>query len=101
MSTAMLINGHTEPGKRDELYELYVDHVVPHVAQDDAITAIVWSADRDNADAYTLFEVFADGAEGPSVMQSDWFKSYMQLAAPLAAQPPEVRMLSPRWTKGI
>jgi quinol monooxygenase YgiN len=95
-ATAMLINGRTKPGKREELYELYVEHVVPHVASDGAIEAVVWSADRDDADAYTLFEVFADGSAGPNVMQSDWFKAYMRLAAPLAAAPPDVRMLSPR-----
>ncbi len=99
--TAISISGRTKPGKREELYELYVAHVVPHLAQEDAVSAVVWSADRDDADAYHLFELFAEGAAAPSLMQSDWFRAYFELAAPLAAAPPEVQRLDPRWTKGI
>jgi quinol monooxygenase YgiN len=99
-STAMLISGRAKPGKRDELYALYAERVVPHVERDNSIEMVVWSADRDDPDSYMLFEVFADGA-GPNAMQSDWFQEYMRLASPLMAAPVEVHRLAPRWTKGV
>jgi quinol monooxygenase YgiN len=98
--TAVSIAGRAKPGKRDELYALYAERVVPHVEHDDSIEALIWSADRDDPDSYVLFEIFADGA-GPSAMQSDWFQEYMQLTSSLVAAPAEVRRLAPRWTKGI
>jgi quinol monooxygenase YgiN len=100
-TTAMLISGRTKPGKRDELYALYAEHAVPHVEQEASIPTVVWSTDRDDPDAYALFEIFADGTAGPRAMQSEWFQAYLQLAAPLASAPAEVRRLEPRWTKGI
>jgi quinol monooxygenase YgiN len=100
-STALLISGRTKPGKRDELYQLYLEHVTPRVADDPTIETVVWSIDRDDEDAYHLFETFAEGGSPASVTQSDWFKAYMQQATPLAAAPPAVHILEPRWTKGI
>lgn len=101
MAAAILITGRTKPGKRDELYALYREHVVPHVAASDAIATVVWSADRDDEDTYHLFEVFSEGSDVRDLTEAEWFKTYMALAAPLAAAPPETRRLDPRWTKGV
>lgn len=98
--TALLVSGRTRSGERDALYALYVEHVVPHIEQAAEVQSVVWSADREDADAYHLFEVFEDGADHRAVLESDWFRAYMKLAAPLAAEPPMVRLLDARWIKG-
>jgi quinol monooxygenase YgiN len=100
-ATGILISGRAKAGKRDALYSLYLEHVVPHLEASDNVETVVWSADRDDDDAYHLLEIFKSAGDQQSVLGSDWFRAYMALAAPLAAEPPVVHSLETRWTKGI
>lgn len=98
---ALLISGRAKPGRRDALFALYLEHVVPHVSEAVEFRMVAWSADRDDEDAYHLFEIFEAGTDSGSAINSDWFQRYVELAEPLTAEPPEVHRLETRWTKGI
>jgi quinol monooxygenase YgiN len=98
---ALLISGRAKPGQRDALYTLYVEHVVPHLAEASAVRSVAWSADRDDHDAYHLFEIFETGSDHRSIVDSDWFQEYTKLAEPLVAEAAKVHRLETRWTKGI
>jgi hypothetical protein len=100
-ATGILISGRTKAGLRDSLYSLYLDQVVPHLKESDDVETVIWSADRDDEDAYHLLEIFREGSDQHTMLRSNWFRIYMALAAPLAAEPPVVHALETRWTKGL
>jgi quinol monooxygenase YgiN len=99
--TALLISGRAKPGKRDALYALYLEQVAPHISATDAVRMVAWSADRDDEDAYHLFEIFSDEADTGSIVESDWFQNYARLAEELVAGFSALQRLETRWTKGL
>jgi quinol monooxygenase YgiN len=100
-STAILVSGRAKEGQRDAIYALYCEHVVPHVAADDRLRAVVWSDDDDDPDVWHLVEVFREGSSHRQLLGAPWFQAYVEHAAPLAAEPATVRLLTTRWMRGI
>ena len=98
---AMFISSRARPGKRDELYALYREHLAPRAEANPAQETVVWCADNDDEDAFMLFEVYNDPAAPGENAGADWFAEYMAAAAQLMAGEPKVAMATPRWWKGL
>ena len=98
---AMIIKTKAQPGKRDELFELYNQMLVPRAEENDAQEVVVWSADQHDPDTFYLFEIYSDGEAMGANAAAPWFAEYMAQAGPLLAGEPEVGMATPRWSKGI
>ena len=97
---ALLITGRAKPGKRAEVFELYMKHAAPRVSAEEGIELVTWSEDGQDADRYVIFEVLAANLYG-KITQSDWFKEYGRAASELQAEPPSVQRLTPLFAKGI
>lgn len=98
---AMVIRSTAQPGKRDELFELYQRHLAPRAEANDAQEVVVWCADQQDPDVFVLFELYRDAEALGANAGADWFAAYMQEAMPLLAGEPQVTMAAPRWTTGI
>lgn len=97
----MVIRSTAQPGKRDALYELYLDHLAPRAAANDAQEVVVWCADQQDPDVFVLFELYRDAEALGANAGADWFTEYMQAAMPLLAGEPQVTMATPMWSTGV
>ena len=99
-SVATIVSGRTKPGKRDELYKLFEQHLAPRATKNDAQKVVVWMADNNDPQAFHLFEIYHDAAAMEANSKADWFWAYMSQAGPLLDGQPEMKLAAPRWTKG-
>jgi quinol monooxygenase YgiN len=98
---AMVITSRAAPGKRDELYQLYQQHLAPRAEANPAQEVVVWCADRQDDDVFVLFEIYRDEASLGANAQADWFAEYMAAAMPLLAGEPQIVMATPQWSTGL
>lgn len=98
---AMFISGKAQPGKRDEVYELFVQHLAPAAEANAAQEIVVWCRDQQDPDAFHLFEMYTNGEALGANAQSQPFADYMAAAGPLLAEEPRVGMTTPAWSKGL
>jgi quinol monooxygenase YgiN len=98
---AMIITSTAVSGKRDELFDLYLEHLAPRAEENPRQEVVVWCADQQNPDVFHLFEIYADGETLGANAQAPWFADYMAVAMPLLAGEPSVSMAEPRWSSGL
>ncbi len=98
---AMIIKTKSQPGKRDELFELYTELLAPRAEDNPDQQVVVWCADQADPDAFTLFELYTNMEAMGANAQASWFADYMAKAGPLLGGEPEVSMATPLWSKGI
>ena len=98
---AIIVKSKAAPGKRDELYDLYQEHLAPRAEANPDQELVVWCADQHDPDAFVLFEMYANGEALGANAGADWFATYMAAAMPLLAAEPEVAMTEPRWSTGL
>lgn len=98
---AMIITSTAAPGKREELYDLYAEHLAPRAEANDGQEVVVWCADQQDPDRFHLFEIYRDEAALGANAQAEWFAEYLQAAMPLLAGEPTVAMAEPRWSTGL
>ncbi len=98
---ALVISSTAAPGKREELFELYVEHLAPRAEANAAQEVVVWCADQQDPDRFHLFEIYRDAEALGENAQSPWFADYMAAAMPLLAGEPTVVMATPQWSTGL
>ena len=97
----MIISSTARPGKRNELYDLYREHLAPRAEANENQEVVVWSEDQQNEDVFHLFELYRDAESFQANAGSEFFAAYMEKAMPLLAGEPEVRLVNPRWATGV
>ncbi len=98
---AIVVKSTAAPGKRDELFELYRNHLAPRAEANEDQEVVVWCADQQNPDVFVLFEIYRNAEALGANAGADWFAAYMAEAMPLLAGEPEVLMAEPRWSTGL
>lgn len=98
---ALVIKSKSQPGKREEVRQLYEKHLAPRAQANAAQELVLWCADTMDADTFYLFEVYTDQAATQANAQAAWFWDYMREVQPLLAGQPEVAITSPVWAKGL
>ena len=98
---ALIIKSKAQPGKRNEIHELYQEHMAPRAEENERQEVVVWCDDASDADAFYLFEIYRDQESFGANAQAPWFGAYMSAAGPLLAGEPEVLMAVPIWAKGV
>ena len=98
---AMIVTSKATPGKREELYDLYREHLAPRAEANEGQEVVVWCADQQDDDAFTLFEIYRDAETLGANAGAEWFTAYLQAAMPLLAGEPQVTMAEPRWSTGL
>ena len=98
--TAVFVKVRAKPGMREELLRTYEQFLKPHAESDadQELSFYCWAVDDE--DTVCLFELFSESYDLQSAFQSDWFKAYMEAAAPLLAGPPDMVIATPIWAKG-
>lgn len=98
---ALFIASKARAGKRDEVFELYQQMMVPHAEANEKQEIVVWCADQQDADAFHLFEIYSDSESIGANARSTFFAEYMEAVGPLLAAEPTVSMATPQWAKGV
>ncbi|MEM7272733.1 MAG: antibiotic biosynthesis monooxygenase [Actinomycetota bacterium] len=98
---ALFISSKAQPGKRDEIYQLYQTIMAPRAEANERQEVVVWCADQHDPDGFHLFEVYTDAEAFGANAQSEFFQEFMQASGPMLAGEPTVAMCSPRWSKGL
>ena len=98
--TAVFVIVKAKPGKRDELRQTYEQYLKPHAeaSEDQELSFYCWGVQDE--DTVCLFELFSESYDLRGALESDWFKAYMEKAAPLLAGPPNMVIATPVWAKG-
>lgn len=97
---ALFIKVKAQPGKREEVKQLWEKHVKPHSEGEKALDISCYCYALEDEDTICLFELISDPSVVKAVMQSDWFASYQEQLKPLLAGPPEIITATPIWAKG-
>ena len=98
---ALLVKTRAKPGARDQVRDLYLEHLAPRAEANPAQEVVVLCLDGQDPDVLYLFEVYRDQAALQQAAQAPWFAEYMATAAPLLAGEPEVAMAAPVWETGL
>ena len=94
-----MVNGRTQPGKRDEVRRLFEAHLAPRAIANEAQPIVVWCADNGDPDAFYLWEVYSDPEAMEANGRAHWFGQYMAAVGPLLDGQPEVTTSTPMWLK--
>ena len=97
----LTVRGRTKTGKRDELFALFEKHLAPRAEKNQAQRLVVWAADADDADTFSLIEIYDDASAAAANANTSWFAEYMAASTPLLEGMPSMTAGSPRWVKGV
>lgn len=98
---AMIIKTRTRPGKREDVANLYREHMAPRAKANDDQEVVVWCDDAHDPDVFYLFEIYSNQEAMGANAQAPWFADYMAAVGPLLAAEPEVGMATTSWSTGI
>ena len=97
----LIVKTKTQPGRRDDVYRLFAQHLASRVESTDALEVFVWCADETDADTFYIFEIYGDRAVQQANAQDPAYSAYLEQAQPLFASGPEVVTAVPVWAKGV
>lgn len=97
---ALFIKVKAQPGKREEVKQLWEKYVKPHSESEQALDIGCYCYSLEDEDTICLFELISDPSVIKSTMQSDWFTAYQEELMPLLANPTEIITTDPIWVKG-
>ena len=97
---ALFIKVTTQPGKREEVKQIWEKHVKPHSEGDKALDICCYCYALEDENTICLFELMSDPSALETTVQSDWFAEYQEQLKPLLAGPPEIIATTPIWAKG-
>jgi quinol monooxygenase YgiN len=89
---ALVMKNRTQPGKRDEIFQLFKQHLAPRAESNPDQEIEVCCADDRDPDAFYLFEVHRDRAAFEANSQAPWFGEFMAAAGLLLADRGEVAL---------
>ena len=95
------VTTRTQPGKREEVRQAYLEHLAPRAEANEEQELIVWAADDADPDVFHLFEMYSSAEAMQANSQQPWFFEYLGLVGPLLAGEPEVVTAAPGWSKGL
>ena len=98
---ALFVKVKAKPGKRNQVWQLWQEHVKPHVQDTDNLEVCCYCFDADDKDTIVFFEIFSDRADFKKANQSEWFARYQELVKPYLAAPSELVFAEPIWAKGV
>jgi quinol monooxygenase YgiN len=98
---AVFVKLKAQPGKREEVKELWEKHVKPHQESTPEILSCCYCYAMEDEDTICAFELLSGPSAAEAAMNSEWFSAYQEALRPLLAGPPEATAASLIWSKGI
>ena len=97
---AAFIKLKCQPGKRDEVRQLYEEYVKPRVEGKQAVEFVFYCYDIGDEDTICIFELIADVSTATKSAGSGWFQEYQERLQALLAEPQEMLIAAPVFAKG-
>ncbi len=96
---ALIIKHKTQPGKRDEVRQVWEKHLAPAVAANPGHVAYFYCFDNGDPDSIYAFQEYASLEASQEFLQTASYASYLKDVEPLLSGPPHVTALTPVWSK--
>ena len=97
---ALFIKVTCKPGKRDEVYALWEEHLKPRLNASELHEAYYLCYDTENENVLYGYEVLSEASQRGQFAETDWFKEYMEKVFPLFDGEIEFNAMTPIWMKG-
>ena len=101
MPFALIIKHITQPGKRDEVRNVWQKHMAPAISANPGHTAYFYCFDNTEPDSIFAFQQYVNSEASQEFLQTSSYAAYLKEVEPLLAGPPQVTALTPIWTKPI
>lgn len=99
-SLALIIKHKTQPGKRDEVREVWEGQMAPAIAANPGHIAYFYCFDNADPDSICAFQQYASVEASNEFLKTDSYAAYLKEVEPLLSGPPQVMALTPMWAKG-
>jgi quinol monooxygenase YgiN len=99
-SFALIIKHTTQPGRRDDVRKVLEKHMAPAVAANPGHTAYFYCLDNADPNAIYAFQQYASFEASQAFLKTASYAAYLKDVEPLLSGPPEVKALTPVWSKG-
>jgi quinol monooxygenase YgiN len=97
--SALFIQHHAQPGKRDEVKRVWEKYAQTYVADSSGQLAYFYCYDNNDPDAIVVFQLHADADSAKEFVKQPWYADYERETEALLAKPSEFRIATPQWTK--
>ena len=97
---ALFIMHKTRPGKRDAVREVWMRHMQPAIARNQAHEAYFYCFDNNDPDGICAFQQYADAQSAQAFLKTESYAAYLKEVEPLLSGSPEIRFTTPVWVKG-
>ncbi len=99
-SFALIIKHKTQPGKRDEVRQVWEKHMAPAISANPGHTAYFYCFDDTDPDVIYAFQQYASVEASQAFLETESYAAYLQQVESLLSGPPQVISLTPMWSKG-
>jgi quinol monooxygenase YgiN len=100
MTFAVLIKHKTLPGKRDEVFAVWKEHMAPAIAANPGHLSYFYCFDNSDPDSIHAFQQYASVEASQDFLKTDTYAAYLKNVEPLLSGPPHITALTPMWSKG-
>jgi quinol monooxygenase YgiN len=97
---AVLLVHRTKPGRREDVRDVWMEHMAPAVRGNDDHLAYYYCFDLADDDVICAFQVYRSAAAAGAFLEQETYRQYLAAVEPLLTGPPEFHALAPIWTKG-
>lgn len=98
-STALLITHRTRPGQREAVRAVWERGLAPAIAANPGHEAYVYCFDPVEPDVICAFQLYRSPEAAAAFLETEAYRAYEREVEPLLLGAPEVRRLTPVWTK--
>lgn len=98
-STALIITHRAHPGQRDEVRAAWEAHLRQAIDGNDGHLAYFYCFDAADPDVVCAFQQYRDERAAQAFLETAAYRAYEHRVTPLLVGPPEVRRLTPLWSK--
>ncbi len=100
-STAVFITHRVRPGQREAVQAVWMKHMAPAIAANPGHEAYFYCADPADPDAICAFQQYRSPEDAAAFLETEAYRAYEREVGPLLMGPPEVRRLTPVWSKPL
>ncbi len=100
MTMALIIRHKTLPGKRDEVFKVWTEHMAPAIAANPGHISYFYCFDNGDPDSIYAFQQYVSAEASQEFLKTDNYAAYLKSVEPLLSGPPQVTSLTPMWSKG-
>lgn len=98
-STAVFITHRVRPNQREAVQAVWQKHMAPAIAANPGHEAYFYCVDPADPDAICAFQQYRSPEDAIAFLETPAYRAYEAEVSALLVGPPEVRRLTPVWSK--